>query len=587
MPEPTWLVELRPGLAVHDWDPRLGPALPGPTIWGSRHGNSEAMNSEPAKKDSANITDADAENGSAAPVDPATPQLPGAAVEPGPTDEGASTEAEQSGSGSAGSPLSDSDAPRPRIQIGSRRRRAESEPQSSKPKTAGTDKPIHPDAARPNVEPVLSTESAAPAAETTSKHVPVPKPSVRDPLSDDLQQQLDAAMADSSLDEMMALGDVPSSAAIEEGTGKRATVIRIHGDDVFFALGGQYEGALSLRQFPEPPAIGTEWDVVVRRYGAEDGLYELTLPGAASQVDDWADVTEGTVVEARITGSNAGGLECQVGSLRAFIPASQIALFRIEDFSEFVDEKWLCVVTEASEQRRNLVLSRRAILEREREEERKSLLDSLEVGQTVEGTVRSLRDFGAFVDLGGVDGLVHISQLSWDRVEHPSEVLSEGQNVRVKIEKVDRQTGKIGLSYRDLLEHPWTNIDQQFPVESVAKGTVTRIAKFGAFVKLAPGIEGLIHISELSHGRVSNVQSVISEGQQVDVKILNVDREAQRIALSMKAVIPEPAGEEPEMESAEDDEELVARRSALAKSSAPLKGGTDRDSGGGQFGLKW
>ena len=305
---------------------------------------------------------------------------------------------------------------------------------------------------------------------------------------------------------------------------------------------------------PSRRELGAEIEVIVKGYHEDDGLYELLIPGASAHVEDWSDLVEGSLVEARITGANTGGLECKVGSIRGFIPSSQIAMFRVEDYAEFLEQKLLCVVTEVNPKRKNLVLSRRAVLEREKEEARKQLLESMEVGQVVEGVVRKILDFGAFVDIGGIDGLVHISQLSWDHINHPNEVLQEGQKIRVKIEKVDLQTGKIGLSYRDLLEHPWVHIDEKFPIDAVVQGTVSRIAKFGAFVKLAPGVEGLIHISELSHARVPSVGSVVSEGQEVEVKVLSVDTAAQRIALSMRAVLPEPVAEEPEPEAESPDE---------------------------------
>jgi small subunit ribosomal protein S1 len=272
-----------------------------------------------------------------------------------------------------------------------------------------------------------------------------------------------------------------------------------------------------------------------------------------------------------------------VNQIRAFIPASQVALYRIEDFSDYINQKLLCVVTEASPHKRNLVLSRRAVLEREKEESRRALLEQIEEGQSREGIVRNIRDFGAFVDLGGVDGLIHVSQLSWDRVNHPSEVLEEGQRVKVRVEKIDRQTGKIGLSLRSLQEHPWEKVPQQFFVGAVSKGTVTRIAKFGAFVKLAPGVEGLIHISELSHGRVAQVGSVVREGQEVEVKVLSVDVENQRIGLSLKALATATAAE-PEQETEETPQPAPP---ATTKPRGPLKGGLDRSAGGESFGLQW
>jgi small subunit ribosomal protein S1 len=171
-------------------------------------------------------------------------------------------------------------------------------------------------------------------------------------------------------------------------------------------------------------------------------------------------------------------------------------------------------------------------------------------------------------------------------VGHPSEVLEVGQKVRVKIEKVDQQSGKIGLSYRDLLEHPWANVEEHISANSIVKGTVTRTAKFGAFVKLAPGIEGLVHISELAHHRVVQVTNVVNEGDEVEVKVLSVDPEAQRIALSLKEAHPVPEPEE-KVDTVEQPSAEPPRQPIVPKRHSPLKGGTDRASGGDEFGLKW
>ncbi len=306
------------------------------------------------------------------------------------------------------------------------------------------------------------------------------------------------------------------------------------------------------------------------------------------KIHDWSDVVEGGVVEVLISGSNTGGLECMVGGIRGFIPASQIETFHVDQMSDYHDQKLTCVVTEASERRGNLVLSHRALIEREKEEQRKKLLEELEVGDVCEGTVTNIREFGAFVDIGGVDGLVHISQLSWDRVEDPNEVLEVGQKIRVKVEKLDKQSGKIGLSYRELLEHPWTNAKDQFAVDAIVKGVVTRAMDFGAFVKLAPGIEGLIHISELAHHRVMRVTNVVKEGEEVEVKILSIDSDAQRIGLSLKDANPMPESKKPaSTEGEETAESEPPPKPVVPQRTGPLKGGTDRATGGDNFGLKW
>jgi small subunit ribosomal protein S1 len=244
-------------------------------------------------------------------------------------------------------------------------------------------------------------------------------------------------------------------------------------------------------------------------------------------------------------------------------------------------------VTEASRERRNLVLSHRAVMERERNEQRDKLMAELAPGQIREGIVRSMKDFGAFVDLGGVDGLVHVSQLSWDRVKHPSEVLEVGQKIKVRIDKFDKDTGKVSLSYREVGENPWQNVESKFPVGSRVTGPVSKVMDFGAFVKLGPGVEGLIHISELAHGRVFRVSDVLSEGQEVEVKILSVDAEKQRISLSLKALMEPPVRPGKEKVADEDMPLPPGAPKAPKKRDGNLKGGIGGPSGGEKFGLNW
>src|SRR5262249_14061645 len=209
-------------------------------------------------------------------------------------------------------------------------------------------------------------------------------------------------------------------------------------------------------------------------------------PHAAIVAANWGDITEGVMVEARVTGHNKGGLECEVNNIRAFMPASQVDVYRVEDFSQFVGQKFPCIVTEARPERGNLVLSRRAVIERQKAAAKEQLLTELAEGQIREGVVRSLQPFGAFVDLGGVDGLLHVSQLSWQRVKHPGDVLQLGQTVKVLVRKIDPDTHKISLALRDLSENPWTKVTSNYPVTSTVKGTVTKIMEFGAFVQLEP-----------------------------------------------------------------------------------------------------
>jgi small subunit ribosomal protein S1 len=413
---------------------------------------------------------------------------------------------------------------------------------------------------------------------------PIALPNLRSPLTPDLEQELAVALGDLSLDEMMA-ATAPTAAApeLEAEARLRGRVVSIHRDNVFLDLGSQRQGVLALRVFVEPPQVGALLDVQIARFDPAEGLYEVVLPGGAVAVEDWSQVTEGMVVEARITGQNKGGLECEVNHLRGFIPASQCSLYRVEDLGQFVGQKLRAVVTEVNPDKHKLVLSPRAVLERDKAEAKTKLMAELEVGQTREGIVRSLQEFGAFVDLGGVDGLVHISQLSWDRVRHASEVLHLGQKIKVKVQKIDPATGKIGLAFRDLADNPWAHAAGKYPPRSTVQGTVTRLMDFGAFVRLESGIEGLIHISELSHRRVFRAGDILQEGQQVEVLVLSVDATGQRISLSLKALEARPTtAPKPEDDAAEAEAPPPRRQH-----QGSLKGGIGGNSGGDKFGLKW
>ena len=405
--------------------------------------------------------------------------------------------------------------------------------------------------------------------------------------SDDIDAEIAEALGEISMEEVVEKTETADD-EIEPNTRVKAAVTKVHDDNVFVKLSGQHEGIATLHHFKEEPKEGDLVEVIVRGLNKEDGLYELAVPGASIGVSDWDDITEGAVINAMVTGSNTGGLEVSINAIRGFIPASQIDRFRVEDLTAYIGQKLTCVVVEVNPDKRKLVLSRRAILDRENEEKRIELLKTLEAGQLRDGVVTKLMDFGAFVDLGGVEGLIHISKISWSRVGHPSEVLTVGENVKVKVEKIDADSNRISLSHRDTLEHPWKNLATEFAIDEIVKGTVTRIADFGAFVRIAPGVEGLVHISELAYQRVAKVGNVVSEGQEIQVKIQSMDIEAQKISLSHKACLAPPA---PRKTAAGKDKtpeaEQPPRDLAVPASGEPLKGGTDRKSGGEGVGLKW
>lgn len=455
-------------------------------------------------------------------------------------------------------------------------------PDAMDPQTIGAEKI---DAAKIDAESMperyRSNKDSAPAV---AAKVPVPTSRRRDQQED---SELAEALEGADLEHLM-IGEKNAGrvgVALEIGNRYQARVIKVHNANVFVSLGGPNEGVVPLLQFLDMPTEGQQIDVMIRSFNAEEGLYELGLPGEAVTANDWADLEEGAIVEAKIESANSGGVECKVGNIRGFIPMSQLSEYRIESAADYIGQKLLCLVTEANQRRGNLVLSHRSVLEREKQEKKQERLATLEIGQLCEGTVRKLMDFGAFVDIGGLDGLIHITQLSWEKIKHPSEVLNEGDKVQVRIEKFDPKTAKISLSYRSLQDDPWSDVEARFPVGSTVKGAVSRLAEFGAFVKLSTGIEGLIHISELAHRRVSSVSQVLAEGQEVEVKILSVDQNAQRIGLSLKATQAKPGATQSEVKD-EAEPEIVKRDSAVKKFQGPLRGGTGPSHGGDLFGLK-
>ena len=495
--------------------------------------------------------------------------------------------------------------PKPRL-IGSQRQQEDppAPPEATPSPTAADasqDPPAEPPAAPPSAEATPSAE-AVPETESTPETDPVAKvkprekvpiPNLRDDLPDDLQQQLDAALDQSSdeasVDALLAgaAAAVPPPDEPEIGGRRRTRVIKVDGDHTFVEMGARHQGVVPTKQFQSPLEPGAQIEVIVTAFQQEEGLYHCSRPGAALGSADWDSLDEGAVVKAVVTGHNKGGLECKVKSLRGFIPASQIALHRVEKLEEFTGQSFETVVLEVKPEKRRLVVSRKAILLREAETKRAQLWEDLEVGQIRDGVVRSIQDFGAFIDLGGLDGLLHVSQLSWSRVRHPSDLLQAGQTVKVKVTKIQPEGRKVSLSLRDLVPNPWQDIESRYAQGTQLTGKVTKTTEFGAFVELDDGIEGLVHISQLAHHRVASVTDVVQQGQELEVQVLSVDQQKKRIALSYKATLDKPVTKRPPKETPEEAAAAAARRAEQEKRRQALKGGVDRPSGGDQFGLKW
>jgi ribosomal protein S1 len=397
-----------------------------------------------------------------------------------------------------------------------------------------------------------------------------------------LQAELDAALAD--FDEASFNAPSPRSgkaAGPKKGDSERGhegrpgartgKVIGQRGKVIFVDLGGKSEGILPVTDFEDGqiPAPGSSIEVVVERFDPEEGVQILRLKGAAIEAD-WSNLKRGVTIEARVTKTVKGGLEVDVDGIRGFLPISQIDLSRVEDAASYVNQKFKAIVTEANQREKNLVISRRELMEQERAEQREKTWATLEEGQIRDGIIRSIKDFGAFVDIGGVDGLLPIGEMSWSRVSKVDEMVKTGDQVKVKVLKIDPVARKLTLGLKQLTPSPWQAATEKYPRGTMIKGKVSKIMDFGAFVELEPGIEGLIHISELSPTRVRRVVDIVKPAQEVEVRILKVEPEVKRIALSLlpdKKAVPTVAEEEEEG----DDEEAPAPPRPEPK--IPLKGG--------------
>ena len=333
---------------------------------------------------------------------------------------------------------------------------------------------------------------------------------------------------------------------INEGQVVHGTVVRVDKDEVLVDIGYKSEGViptaeLSIRRSVNPAdevAVGEEIDALVLTKEDAEGRLILSKKRARFELA-WKRIETaaetGEPVNGRVIEVVKGGLILDLG-VRGFLPASLVDIRRVQDLDEFLGQELRCKVIELNRSRNNVVLSRRAVLEDERKDQRQRILDKLNPGDVVEGQISNIVDFGAFVDLDGMDGLIHISELSWSHVNHPSEVLEIGQNVNVKVLDIDRERQRISLGLKQTQADPWQQVLEAYKEGDVVEGKVTKVVTFGAFVEILPGVEGLVHISELAQHHVENPREVVAQGQDVQVLILEVDAERRRLSLSMKRV---------------------------------------------------
>jgi len=350
-----------------------------------------------------------------------------------------------------------------------------------------------------------------------------------------------------------------SMTRLEKGAIIKGTVMTVGDEDVIVNIGHMSDGIISKNEISsesgkapsEVVSEGDEIDVYVLK--ADDGEGNVVLSKKrADQIVVWddlaADFEAGKAMDVTVKEAVKGGVVAFVRGVRAFIPASQLSVAYVEDLEAFVGQELNVKIIDLNKEKKNVVLSRREVEQAEVKEKRAKLWESILPGDTMKGQVRRMENFGAFIDIGGLDGLAHVSQLSWKRVKHPSEVVSIGDQVDVEILSVDKEKNRLSLKVLNVQDNPWNDIESHHQVNDVAEGTVVRVADFGAFVQLSSGVEGLVHVSEISNEHIKHPKDALQVGQTVEVRILDIKSNDQRMSLSIKAVNDEEAAAEEAVE---------------------------------------
>jgi small subunit ribosomal protein S1 len=359
-----------------------------------------------------------------------------------------------------------------------------------------------------------------------------------------------AAASNPSRDDFAAMLDESfNTGNLQEGSVIKGTVVGIEKDMAVIDVGLKTEGRVAVREFngpgrKEPLKIGDEVEVYLER--VENALGEAVLSrDKARREESWGKLEKSFTNNEKVTGvifnQVKGGFTVDLDGAVAFLPRSQVDIRPIRDVTPLMNNAQQFQILKMDRRRGNIVVSRRTVLEETRAEQRQELVQNLEEGQVIDGVVKNITDYGAFVDLGGIDGLLHVTDIAWRRVNHPTEVLNIGQSVKVKIIKINHETHRISLGMKQLLDDPWQGIEAKYPVGTKFKGRVTNITDYGAFVELEPGIEGLIHVSEMSWTK-KNVHpgKIVSTSQEVEVQVLEVDPVKRRISLGLKQTMRNP-----------------------------------------------
>ncbi len=370
---------------------------------------------------------------------------------------------------------------------------------------------------------------------------------------DDITNELAVLAPDQEADEWLLEWLGQDQQEYAQGEIVDGRIVEVNDEWVLIDVGFKSEGTVSLNEWgpdEEKPKVGTTVKVLIEEMedelGAADDPYGMISlsKSKAEKIIEWekiiGEISEGQVVTGTVIRKIKGGLLVDIG-VNVFLPGSQVDIRRPGDIGDFIGRVIQAEVLKIDDTRRNIVISRRSLIERQREEDRAYLMKELEVGQIRKGIVKNIADFGAFVDLGGIDGLLHITDMAWERIGHPTEMVSIDQEIEVKVLHIDREKQKIALGLKQKDRNPWENIEAKYPVNSDHKGEVVNVMSYGAFVKLEPGIEGLVHISEMSWTkRVNHPSELVNIGDEIDVKILGVDPEGQQLSLGMKQTQKNP-----------------------------------------------
>lgn len=332
----------------------------------------------------------------------------------------------------------------------------------------------------------------------------------------------------------------------EEGEIITGKVLRISGDSVMVDVGLKSEGIVPLMEMPDPESVkpGDVLELYLEQVENEEGQMVLSK-SKADFIRVWDKAKEyldnQSQVEGKVVKRIKGGLIVDLMGVDAFLPGSQIGLRPLETMDSLLGQNVPLKIVKINKKRRNIVVSRRAVLDAERDKQRTAILAEIDKGQVREGIVKNITDFGVFIDLGGLDGLLHITDMSWGRINHPSELVKLGQQIRVKILEYDREKSRVSLGLKQLTPHPWENIETKFPVGATIKGRIVSIVDYGAFIELEKGVEGLIHISEMSWTKqVKHPSKLVSISQEVDAMVLKIDKEDQKISLGLRQLEPDP-----------------------------------------------